>query len=567
MRTPKSLRRPAAAALLAGLAVALGLTAPAPRPAAAQPQPATNLPADLGMVPADAAGFVHVRLADVWKHDSMKEYRKIVEKAGQQALAALDERFVPPPSTIDRVTAVALPPQGDHAQPLLVAILSFSAPFDPARVRAAYLPDIKVQRAGGKEYFADEKSGVAVHFPDNMTLVFGDAKSLPSFLGRPAKADGPLAGALRQAAGAKAVFAAVNVKALPLPPGLTDNIPPELQPLLKTETATLSVELGKEAAVHARLTYANEGDAKEAEKALRKAADMGRVALTRPRQEAEAALYKKDAKGPRPLDELPEALGAVAALGGINTLDEILADLPVKRDGAALAAEVTLPAWATQYVAMSSVAAGLLLPAVQKVREAAARSQSSNNLKQIGLAMFNYESAYQTFPPAAIVDKKGNKLLSWRVTILPFIEQEQLYKQFHLDEPWDSEHNKKLIPLMPKVYADPRMLAGPGETYYKVFVGKDAGFDWVKGRKIADFTDGTSNTIMTAAAGPAVVWTKPDDFEFDSEKDPPDLTKPFAAVIVGMFDGSVRTLNPKISKQTLKHAIQRNDGQPLGNDF
>src|SRR5690242_2661982 len=127
MRTPKSLRRPAAAALLAGVAVALGLTAPAPRPAAAQPQPATNLPADLALVPADAAGFVHVRLADVWKHDAMKEYRKIVEKAGPQALAALDEQFVPPPSTIDRVTAVALPPQGDHKEPLLVAILSFSA--------------------------------------------------------------------------------------------------------------------------------------------------------------------------------------------------------------------------------------------------------------------------------------------------------------------------------------------------------------------------------------------------------------------------------------------------------
>ena len=89
------------------------------RPRADRPVPAagrrpaeagTELPADLAMVPADALGFVHVRLADVWKHDALKEYRRIVEKAGPRALAALDAQFVPPPSTIDRVTAVALPP-------------------------------------------------------------------------------------------------------------------------------------------------------------------------------------------------------------------------------------------------------------------------------------------------------------------------------------------------------------------------------------------------------------------------------------------------------------------------
>ncbi len=573
MRPLRTLRRPAAAALLAGLAAALGLTAPAPRPTAAQPPPAPPLPADLALVPADALGFVHVRLADVWKTDAMKEYRKLVEKAGPQALAALDEQFVPPPSTIDRVTAVVFPPTRDRLErgqrePVVVAIVSFSAPFDPAKVRAAYLPDVKVQRAGGKEYFADEKVGAAVHFPDNKTLVFGDVKTLPAFLAHPAKPDGPLAGALREAAGNHAVSAAVGVQALNLPPQLTDQVPPDVQPLLKAEYATLTVDLGQSATIRGRLVYATEGDARAAEKALKKAADMARVALTKSRQEAEAALYKKDAKGPRPLNELPEALGAVAALGGINTLDELLADPPVKRDGTALAADATLPTWATGYVALSAVSAGLLLPAVQKVREAAARAQSQNNMKQIGLAMHNYHDVNGRLPAAAIVDKKGKKLLSWRVTILPYIEQDNLYKQFHLDEPWDSEHNKKLIPMMPKTYADPRQLAGPGETYYKVFVGKDAGFDWVQGRRLpADFPDGTSNTIMTVAAGDPVIWTKPEDIEFDSEKDPPDLTKPFGTILVGLFDGSVRTLNPKISKETLKHAIMRNDGMVLGPDF
>ncbi|HET6574480.1 MAG TPA: DUF1559 domain-containing protein [Fimbriiglobus sp.] len=566
MRTLR-LPRPAVAATLAGLAVALGLIAPTPRPAAAQPKPGAALPADLALVPADALGFVHVRLADIWKHDAMKPYRRIVEKAGPNALAALDEQFVPPPSTIDRITVVVLPPQGDRSEPRVLAILSFSAPFDPAKVRAAYLAGVKPQTAGGREFYAIDRSELAVYFADNKTLVFSDVKTLPVYLRGLAKSSGGLSDVLKQAA-SKAVFAAVNVKALPIPPQLSDNIPPDVQPLLKTEFATVSVDLGKEATVRVRLLYANDDDAKAAETALKKAADMGRAALAQPRHQAERALYKKDAKGPRPLDELPEAVGAVFALGGIATLDELLADLPVKRDGTALAAEVALPPWATGYVGMSAVSVGLLLPAVQKVREAAARTQSANNLKQIGLAMHNYHDANGSLPPAAIVDRKGKKLLSWRVMILPYIEQDALYRQFKLDEPWDSEHNKKLIPLMPRIYADPRMPAEPGKTYYKVFVGKDAGFDWIKARKLpADFPDGTSNTIMTVAAGDPVIWTKPDDIEFDAEKGVPDLSKPFPNVLVGMFDGSVRTLNPRISKETLKHAIMRADGMPIGEDF
>ena len=84
------------------------------------------------------------------------------------------------------------------------------------------------------------------------------------------------------------------------------------------------------------------------------------------------------------------------------------------------------------------------------------------------------------------------------------------------------------------------MPAEPGKTYYKVFVGKDAGFDWVKGRRFASFPDGLSNTIMTVAAGDPVEWTKPDDIEFDAEKALPDLSKPFPMVLIG----DVRRVGP-----------------------
>ena len=95
--------------------------------------------------------------------------------------------------------------------------------------------------------------------------------------------------------------------------------------------------------------------------------------------------------------------------------------------------------------------------------------QCINNLKQIGLAMHNYHARHKTFPPAYTVDKDGKPLLSWRVLILPYLEQDALYKEFHLDEPWDSEHNRALIDRMPTTYLCPggsSKRADRGKTTY-----------------------------------------------------------------------------------------------------
>ena len=86
---------------------------------------------------------------------------------------------------------------------------------------------------------------------------------------------------------------------------------------------------------------------------------------------------------------------------------------------------------------MLCVCAGLLLPAVQAAREAARRMSCSNNIKQIGLAMQNYHTAYGTLPPAYTVDAQGRPLHSWRTLILPFIEQQALYGEIDLSKPWN----------------------------------------------------------------------------------------------------------------------------------
>src|SRR5206468_5253686 len=91
------------------------------------------------------------------------------------------------------------------------------------------------------------------------------------------------------------------------------------------------------------------------------------------------------------------------------------------------------------------------LPALVPLEEAQARvlqpsrQEHVNNLKQIGLAMHSYHDVYKRLPSGAVQDKDGKALLSWRVHLLPFLEQEALFKEFKLDEPWDSDNNKKLL--------------------------------------------------------------------------------------------------------------------------
>ncbi|MEM6470354.1 MAG: DUF1559 domain-containing protein, partial [Planctomycetota bacterium] len=161
-------------------------------------------------------------------------------------------------------------------------------------------------------------------------------------------------------------------------------------------------------------------------------------------------------------------------------------------------------------VATTGVLVGMLLPAVQAARSAARRMSGSNNLKQIALAYHNYHSAYRVLP-ANITDEDGNPLLSWRVAILPFIEEQELYEQFHLDEPWDSAHNSSLIAKMPAVYSDPATSLPQGLTIYQRPVGEKTMFQEGEERRFRDVLDGLSNTIMgmEVAASSAVEWTKP----------------------------------------------------------
>jgi hypothetical protein len=205
-------------------------------------------------------------------------------------------------------------------------------------------------------------------------------------------------------------------------------------------------------------------------------------------------------------------------------------------------------------------------------RTHAARNTRMNQFKQIALGMLNHESARGALPAAATYDGDGKPLLSWRVQILPYVEQSDLYNQFHHDEPWDSEHNRKLIEKMPDIFTDPdptvrAAIGEAGRTTFVVPTGEGLLFGRKEGANIREVKDGTSNTILTVEVVPsrAVVWTKPDDWSVDLgdplgglKRDDRDY---FTA---GFCDGHVRILQNSTAPATLKAMLTPAAGDVAG---
>lgn len=142
----------------------------------------------------------------------------------------------------------------------------------------------------------------------------------------------------------------------------------------------------------------------------------------------------------------------------------------------------------------------LLLPAVQAARTAARRAQSSNNLKLIGLALHNYNSSYNTFPPAVENDSSGQPGTSWRVKLLPFIDEQALYQGYQSTEPWNSPANQTAMKNVPSTFHSP--FAPPGDDIsYVLVTDPDFVFNGTNGCRLSEISDGTSNTIIAVDAG------------------------------------------------------------------
>jgi len=521
-----------------GLAIGVGallaalFPAPLHLPAANSAPPTDELPTALSYVPTDAALVLCVDVARAWDSPVLK------------AIRTADRQFVNELTTLGKTDFGFTP---DAIGTVVVFVPKIIEPEDITRLgivvsfKQAY-DSVKLARGAEKHLPADQKVKV-VPVSEQIALVLlnlGDEYAKP----QPAHRTGPLSPILKQAARGQHL-AVAGVTLANWPDVLrSDEVPPAFrpfQPLAHAQILTATVDLNQRLDLTVRVKAATAGQATDCEKSLGVL-----VRLLQDELKERIATWEKDAA----LRDLVAVLTACQTatqsvkFSTLGTETHLNASLPLE-----------LP-FGTAFTT-----------ARQKLQDAAIVAQSANNLKQIALALHNYHDTYGAFPPAAVCDKTATPQLSWRVLILPFIEQEELFKQFKLDEPWDSEHNKKLLPKMPKVFAIPGQRQA-SDTYYRVFVGNGAGFDWIMGTQLNNITDGTSNTLMVVTAAEAVPWTKPDELNFDPEK---DMTKLMGLVVNGkaqtaFFDGSVRTLTKLPPKKNLNALITKNGGEVIDDD-
>ncbi|MGA2258489.1 MAG: DUF1559 domain-containing protein [Thermoguttaceae bacterium] len=215
-------------------------------------------------------------------------------------------------------------------------------------------------------------------------------------------------------------------------------------------------------------------------------------------------------------------------------------------------------------VSMASVTKAL--PSIAAARQSAQLGQARNNMRMLALAMYNYNNVYQHFPPAVLYGPDGKTPYSWRVAVLPFLEQEALYKQYHFDEPWDGPNNRKLLEKMPAAFRSPTEPAGSKNTNASYFVlgGPGTIFDGNKGTAFKEITDGLANTILLVEAKRDIPWTKPEDILYDPDKPLPELGGYFPGVVNTAFaDATVRGLPSNISDKVLRPLITKADGQAV----
>ncbi|MFM9960142.1 MAG: DUF1559 domain-containing protein [Planctomycetaceae bacterium] len=160
----------------------------------------------------------------------------------------------------------------------------------------------------------------------------------------------------------------------------------------------------------------------------------------------------------------------------------------------------------------------LLLPAIQTGGEHP-KAQCRRCLKQISLALQDYHDAHGSFPPAYILGPDGKRWHSWRTLILPYMDQQMLYKQYRFDEPWDGENNRKLSSQFPypicQCRQDPSSNRRRDLTHFVAVVGSQTAWPGEKGIKLQDIKDGTANTVMVAEVHTPVPWFAPVDLSFE----------------------------------------------------
>jgi prepilin-type processing-associated H-X9-DG protein len=506
---------------------------------------------DLGYVPPGA-------LVSVATHPRRVLTSPQMEMMPIEVISALGKKeFGIDPLEIEDVMVIAEPPV--QGPPGYGVVMRLTSPFSLDSLKLPPdLPLAQTELEGRPYRQAQNPMLPSFYMPDDRTLLVGTDPFLKKMLAnRKSPVEGPLSRLMAKTSTSADVTALAVVG--PVRPMLTGMLsqaplPPPFEGVKRLpeliEAAKIDLTVTARPGLSLVLLAPDDSSAEELETLLNQLLDTGQqMALTRIASE-----LKSDDPVDRAGAQYAQRIG-----------QRIVEMFRPQRTGRMV--RIAQEGDASGQVATVGMLVALLFPAVPAAREAARRAQSVNNLKQLGLAMHNYADGHGSFPPRAIFDADGKPLLSWRVELLPFLGQEPLYDQFHLDEPWDSEHNKALVNQMPPVFRNPSSPAPPGRTDYLVPAGKGSIFEGREGTPFSKITDGVSNTLLVVEVNPdaAVIWTKPDDFVYQADNPLVGLGKAHPGGFnATMGDGSVRFIPAQIDPKVFLRLLKMADGQPVG---
>jgi prepilin-type processing-associated H-X9-DG protein len=224
----------------------------------------------------------------------------------------------------------------------------------------------------------------------------------------------------------------------------------------------------------------------------------------------------------------------------------------------------------------SLVVSLFLIPSLVGHPGASRRSTCKNNLTQFAIALLNYHETHGSFPPAYVNDKDGRPLYSWRVLILPEVDQQPLYDQLRLDEPWDSPHNRPLLDVDIPVFCCPSdENVGKGMTNYFAVIGPETVWPAPDACRLDDITDHQSTTILVVeVANTGIHWAEPRDLhvsQMAGEVNPTAgmglSSRHTGGTQVLRVDGSVRFIADDTPEEQLRAMLTRAGGEVVDDDY
>lgn len=544
------------------------------RPAWSAPN-AAALPADLDLVPRQAAGFLRLRGPELWSNELFQDLRYLVDKAGPEAWKTFEKNCTPRPANIDRLTVVMLTPQTlgqpfpsvDPEAVSALVVVTTKTPYNRLEIMQTLGFREKVYRRNLYYFNEDLWSGLVLI--DERTFLIGSEDAVVQFfdMSKTREADGPLQAALLEASRRHPIVLGVNTQALARE-NVGQFLPQPVQPLLDAQSGILTVDLDKEIRLDLRLNYQKDEQAQAGEKAVRAVLELAVAGLASSINQGETELKKKS-ENPN-VAHVPETFAMVIALGVLREIESQLKSVPIKRDGTVVRVPYefkNVGGYNTTVMSVMGMSTGISLlgrNAMGRFRAVAEsiggerKNPHEEHLKVLGNALERYHEAKGSYPPAALVDKDGRPTLSWRVALLPYLGEDNLYKEFRLDEPWDSLHNKKLIKRLPKAFKAPHSWH-KGRTHDLVFTGMNTVFEGKNGTRKADIDGKTILLVLTATEdNESIYWTKPADLEYVDSKPIPNLFGSYGDSCHILFaNGTYRLLKKDTDEKVVRSLIKR----------